>query len=456
MRLAELVDQRVAIWGYGREGRAALNLLRERFPQQRFTLLCTSAEAVAAQALVDANLDVLVHSTESKALLQFDVVIKSPGISPYQRDVDDALDAGARFTSGSAIWFAENPHARTICITGTKGKSTVSALIAHLLRSAGKTVALAGNIGLPLLELMDVKTSIDWWVIELSSFQTRDAQAVPDVLLVNNLYPEHLDWHGSIETYYVDKLALAAQARHLVLNAQQPELVAYCDQHPARTFFGTSGGWHVTDSAICRSDKHVFDLSASPLPGAHNAKNLCAALAVLDAANEDALALAPFIASFQPLPHRLQTLGVRDGITYVNDSIATTPYATVEALRSFPARAVTLLVGGFDRGVSWQDFAQQMRVAPPHTIITMGASGARIAASLRAHAVTCEIVETVRLEAAIALAKTRTPIDGIVLLSPGAPSFDQFRDYAERGREFARLAGFDPALISGIAGLGVA
>ncbi|QBB69698.1 UDP-N-acetylmuramoyl-L-alanine--D-glutamate ligase [Pseudolysobacter antarcticus] len=456
MRLAELAGKRVAIWGYGREGRAALNLLRQRFPQQRFTLLCTSAEAAAAHALADANLDVLVHAAESNALLQFEVMIKSPGISPYQPAVHDALEAGVRFTSGSAIWFAENPHARTICITGTKGKSTVSALIAHLLRSAGKTVALAGNIGLPLLELMDVKTSIDWWVIELSSFQTRDAQAVPDVLLVNNLYPEHLDWHGSIETYYADKLALAARAKHLVIGAQQPELAAYCDQHPARTFFGTSSGWHVTDAAIWRGDKRVFDLSASPLPGAHNAQNLCAAFAMLEAAGEDAVTFAPFIASFQPLPHRLQTLGVRDGITYVNDSIATTPYATLEALHSFPARAVTLLVGGFDRGVSWEDFALHMQVAPPHTIITMGANGARIAASLRAHAVTCEIVETVTLEAVIAVAKTRTPVDGVVLLSPGAPSFDQFRDYAERGREFARLAGFDPQLISGIAGLGIA
>ena len=113
MRLAELAGKRVAIWGYGREGRAALNLLRERFPQQRFTLLCTSAEAAAAQTTADTNLDVVVYSAESKTLLQFDVVIKSPGISPYQPAVFDALDAGVRFTSGSAIWFAENPHART-------------------------------------------------------------------------------------------------------------------------------------------------------------------------------------------------------------------------------------------------------------------------------------------------------------------------------------------------------
>ncbi len=456
MRLAELAGKRVAIWGYGREGRAVLNLLRERFAQQRFTLLCTSTEAVAAQALADANLDVIVYSADCDALLQFDVVIKSPGISPYQSAVNDALEAGVQFTSGSAIWFAENPHARTICITGTKGKSTVTALIAHLLRSAGKTVALAGNIGLPLLELMDVKTSIDWWVIELSSFQTRDAQAVPDVLLINNLYPEHLDWHGNVETYYADKLTLAAHSKRVVISAQQPELATHSDRHPARTFFGSSSGWHVTDDAISRADKLVFDLSAAPLPGAHNAQNLCAALATLEAAGEDAVALAPFIASFQPLPHRLQTLGVRDGITFVNDSIATTPYATLEALRSLQARVVTLLVGGFDRGVSWEEFAQQMHVVPPRTIITMGANGARIAASLHAHAVTCEIVETSTLEAAIASAKTRTPADGTVLLSPGAPSFDQFRDYAERGREFARLAGFDPSLISGIAGLGVA
>src|SRR4029079_572507 len=117
-------------------------------------------------------------------------------------------------------WFAEHPRARTICVTGTKGKSTVSALIAHLLRRGGTRVALAGNIGLPLLELIAPPQPPEWWVIELSSFQTRDFAGAPTVAVINNLYDEHLDWHGTRERYAADKLRIAADASRLVVAAQ--------------------------------------------------------------------------------------------------------------------------------------------------------------------------------------------------------------------------------------------
>ena len=161
--------------------------------------------------------------------------------------------------------------------------------------------------------------------------------------------------------------------------------------------------------------------------------------------------------SFRALPHRLQTLGERDGIRYVNDSIATTPYASVEALRSLSGSATTILVGGFDRGVSWRIFVDYVANHPPAGIVTMGANGLLIAEALGAISQPrFTLRRTGALADAFAQAREITPAGGTIVLSPGAPSFDQFHDYDERGREFAALAGFDESAIAQIEGLGLA
>jgi UDP-N-acetylmuramoylalanine--D-glutamate ligase len=467
LRLADLADARVAIWGFGREGRAALAALRRRFPDKPIAVFCSAAEADALKARdglrngADARLRLITTVADAETLTQFDFVIKSPGISPYKPPAAPAQSAGVRFTSASALWFAEHPDARTICVTGTKGKSTVTALIAHILRKGGQRVALAGNIGLPLLDLLDVggpdqPPAPDWWVIELSSFQTRDFGGAPTIAVINNLYEEHLDWHGTTERYVADKLAIAADARQLVVNAQA-DLLAATAAHARRRVFGAPAGWHVRDRAIWRGDERALGLAEVPLPGTHNALNVCAALAAVEAAGFDAIALAAHVATFKPLPHRLQRIGTRDGIDYVNDSIATTPYATIEALRSLADRPVVVLVGGFDRGVDWEPFVHHVAAHAPVAIVTMGANGAAIATALRRIADPRFALEaTASLADALARARQVGPAGATILLSPGAPSFDQFRDYAERGREFARLAGFDPASITQIEGLGIA
>lgn len=388
-------------------------------------------------------------------LSTFDVVIKSPGISARKPEILEAQHNGTHFTSGTALWFAEHPQARVIAVTGTKGKSTVTALIAHLLRSLGRRVALAGNIGMPLLELLDPPQSPDWWVIELSSFQTREAAAL-DVGVINNLFEEHLDWHGTRERYVEDKLALAAAAHTLVVNAAQAEVLARTDAHEHRLAFGAADGWHVADGALQRVSRRVFELPDSPLPGPHNALNLCAALAAVEAAGEDALRAAAHIATFRPLPHRLQTLGERDGRVWIDDSIATTPQATLEALASLGDRRATVLIGGYDRGLDWRPFAHAVHSNAPHAIVTMGANGSRIGDILRERGGAYRLESVQSLADAVRIARALTPAGGVVLLSPGAPSFDQFRDYAERGCEFARVAGFDPAAIGMIEGLGIA
>jgi UDP-N-acetylmuramoylalanine--D-glutamate ligase len=505
-RLSALAGKRVAVWGYGREGRAALSVLRRRFPDQPITLFCSEAEArnLAAHGLgagfpghgssseseksgrhayelssaretqalrrAGAGIEVITAPPDAAALSRFDVVIKSPGISPYREPYLSAQQAGVHFTSASAIWFAERPDAKTICVTGTKGKSTLASLIAHLLRKHGRLTALAGNIGLPLLELLDVENEPDWWVIELSSFQIRDFAGAPTIAVVNNLYEEHLDWHLTRENYAADKLRIAQAAQRVVVNAAQPEL-ARLAARDFRYAFNHREGWHLRDAAIWHGDERILAVGDIPLPGEHNALNVCAALAAVEAAGEfeanderrppldlrDARRLRDHLAGFRALPHRLQHLGMRGGIDYVNDSISTTPYAAIEALRSLHGHATTILVGGFDRGVDWRPFVDFVAEHPPRAVVTMGANGDAIAAALGGMAHPAFQLESTRtLADAFARAQTLTGAGGTILLSPGAPSFDQFTDYAERGREFARLAGFDPAAIAQIEGLGVA
>jgi UDP-N-acetylmuramoylalanine--D-glutamate ligase len=451
MRIADLAGRRVAIWGFGREGHAVIKALRERLPAQSLTLFCSAGEVDAAHAF-DAALEVVAGEPDAATLGQFDVVVKSPGVSAYKPALLAARAQGTQFTSGTALWFGENPDARVIAVTGTKGKSTTSALVAHLARSLGVRTALAGNIGLPLLELLGQQAGL--WVIELSSFQTGEAGPL-ELGVITSLYEEHLDWHGSRERYVADKLKLADAARTLLVNGQQPGLLECTAAHPHRLLFGTPEGWHVRNGAIRRGGQAVFDTAALAAPGLHNALNACAALAALEAIGMDALAAAPALVRFRPLPHRLQPLGEHGGRYWVNDSISTTPLATLAALESLHGRAVTVLVGGHDRGLDWTPFVEAMRTAPAHAIVCMGSNGARIEVALRAAGIACPVLLVGDLAGAVEVARTRTPEHGVILLSPGAPSFDQFKDYAERGRRFSALAGFDAAGIASIDGLGI-
>ncbi|HWT16207.1 MAG TPA: UDP-N-acetylmuramoyl-L-alanine--D-glutamate ligase [Patescibacteria group bacterium] len=456
MRWAELAERRVAVLGFGAEGRAACRAFRRRFAAQTLHLFCSEAEAIDARALGDAWLRIDSTPVSADALRAFDVVIKSPGVSPYRSPLVDAVAAGVRVTSGSALWFAEHPDARTIAVTGTKGKSTTSALIAHLLRAGGHRVALAGNIGLPLLDLPD-DAGVAAHVVELSSFQTRDFEANPRVALITNLIEEHLDWHGSGERYVADKLRiLGDRSRTIaVLNAEDPTLSGLETSGDVR-WFATPAGWHLDAGHVCRGAEPRLALADLPLSGRHNALNLCGALAAIEAAGFDATALANHARSFRPLPHRLQVLGTRDGITHVNDSIATTPQAAQAALDHFAGQRVAVLLGGHERGLDWTTFARAVAARPPHAIATMGANGERIADTLAAHGLGGIVRRCTSIDEAYAAARNALVGGGVLLLSPGAASFGAFRDYAERGRRFAELAGEDPRSITAIAGLGIA
>ena len=437
MLISELRDLDIAVLGAGREGRSAIRWLRKEFPQKALTVYDE-----APVSLEEDPLSVVVTGTlDARKLQAHDLLIRSPGISPYRAAL---RKAGVQCTSTSSLWFAAHPRARTICITGTKGKSTTAALTAHLLRTAGLQAQLAGNIGQALL---DCPERVDgWWVIELSSYQLADLGAQPSLAAILNVSDEHLDWHGNAANYRRDKLRLAELAGRspLILNHGDEFLREQFGARIGVHWFGHHQGWHVREDRLYRGPETFAGIPRQSLPGAHNLENLAAALTLVEAAGIEVADPGAALEAFRGLPHRLQVLGEADGVLFVNDSLATTPVATLAALRAYRERPVILLAGGLDRGLDWRPMVARMRETTPAAVICLPDSGPSIA-HLMAQ---CGLQPERGIHCADGLAAAMRTVGelsragDVVLLSPGAASFPQFRDYADRGRQFAGLAGF--------------
>ena len=438
--------RRIAILGAGREGRAALGWLRVHEPDAELTVIAEQQPETEISPWLRPREQLIVEPLSAVRLQKYDLLVRSPGISPYREPLRIARERGAAFTTATNLWFAAHPGARTVCITGTKGKSTTAALLAHLLHAAGLRVRLAGNIGVPLLgcEITDV----DWWVIELSSYQIADLEAHPDIAVILNLSPEHLDWHGSAEVYFADKLRLADLVRDggLILNGADSELTRRFGGRRDLTWFGSERGLGGNGNSLQGDPGGLAIQMPASLPGRHNRMNAAAALAAAEAVGADRAAAIAAIATFEGLPHRLQVLGERGGITYVNDSIASTPVATAAALEALAGRTVVLLVGGFDRGVDWTPYLADFTRYCPRAIIGLPDSGARIVERLRAGGVRCAngLHVAADLGEGLQRARSAAQVGDVILLSPGAPSFPRFADYRARGQAFARVAGFPP------------
>lgn len=447
MRLADLANLDIAILGAGREGRATWRWLRTHLPDRQITIYDEkfSAESLA---LFDRDTRVVARAGpfDAALLAGHEVLIRSPGISPYRPELKALKGEPCQVTSPSNLWFSNFPREKTICITGTKGKSTTAALVAHLLSAAGQKTQLAGNIGEPLLACNG--EGIDWWVIELSSYQLADLQARPAIAAITNISDEHLDWHGDAQAYRSDKLRLATLAGDapLVLNYSDSELQLRFGTRNNSHWFGRANGWHVEDDTLKYADAAFPGLPRGSLKGAHNLENLAAALTIIAQTGVAIDDLSSTLQSFRGLPHRLQHLGEKNGIQFVNDSLSTTPVATIAALQAFRDSPVILIVGGLDRGLDWRPHLPQIMEAAPVAMICMPDSGAAIAALMQAS--DCCLRDGIHCVDSLGEAmETATALAGpgsVVLLSPGAPSFPRFRDYADRGSQFADLAGLSP------------
>ncbi len=437
MLISDLLGQNVALLGAGRETRALARRVRAQAPEQ---VLHWYSEAPVPDFEPGACDKLVLGELAAAPLGQHEILVRSPGISPYREALQRARAQGVEITSGTNLWLAENPSARTLCVTGTKGKSTTSALLAHLLRASGQRVGLAGNIGVPLLACD--AASADWWVLELSSYQLCDLHESVWLGLITNLSDEHLDWHGGAERYRRDKLRLAelTPKGRLLANAADADLRQRLAYRPDTNWFNGAEGIHVAHGQLWLDQVAVPDCAA--LPGAHNRENLAAALAALQLIHELPQDLQGPLNSFQGLPHRLQLVGEYAGKRYFDDSLSTTPVATLAALEALAGQPITVLVGGLDRGLDWQALASDFASHAPHALIGMPDSGQRLLHDLAAGGLQPPggMHFAQDLGQAVALAARVTPVEGVVLLSPGAPSFPHFRDFQQRGERFAAAA----------------
>ncbi len=427
MLLSELKAARVAVWGYGVEGQATCDYLQMRCPELAFCVLCPPAE------VDDRTVQFITTAVDAALLNQFDVVIKSPGISPYQAFLSNAE---CQLISSAALWFANERSGQVIAITGTKGKSTSCAMLAEVLSVMGYRVVLAGNIGVPLIQCLDV---YDFVVLETSSYQAQDGAIKADVAVLLNLYSEHLNWHHSEQQYHLDKWRLLQQASHAVLNGKDQHSAELLTSRPvdgAFSFFEDQQGYYELNEVLMYQDKALLSKYGWSLKGAHNLRNAAAVCTVIGVLGLDIKQAINAIKKFKALPHRLESVATIKGVSYINDSISSTPHATWAALTTVEIPRTILLVGGFDRGVDWLWWVKKMSAGAPKAVICSGQNGKKIAQLILNHGIKTQCLWEPSLKQAVQSAKQLAQPGDFVLLSPGAPSFDAFNDYQHRGQKF--------------------
>jgi UDP-N-acetylmuramoylalanine--D-glutamate ligase len=417
---SDLRDRRVGIWGLGVEGRANLRKL--------------AALGVAPLVMVDdrpASDDVLATADGGlHALAGCDVVVKSPGISRTREDLRSLESAGVPVTGGLGLWLAEADRDRVLCITGTKGKSTTTAIAGHLATGLGQRVLLGGNFGTAPWD-PEAPQDVDWWVVETSSYQATDVSVGPAVVAVTSLSQDHLDWHGGPENYFRDKLSLCRRpgVRQVVADGDSPLLREHAD------LLGPAVRW-----------VHAFDdpgwTSGLGLLGEHNVRNALVARAALVALGvpgaDDDDRVAAAARDFAGLGSRLCPVGRMDGVDFVDDSLSTNVLPTLAAVDAFRGRRVALLVGGHDRGIDYAPLAEGLAGRDGLLVLCLPDSGARIAQALRTDAPDLDVREVSELSEGVRAGFQWARPDGVVLLSPAAPSFGRYRNYEERAADFVR------------------
>ncbi len=451
VRFSELEGKRVGVWGAGREIASLARALQRSLPAARIAVAAFDAppSVQEREALRSGEVRIVAPAQAAAALRECDVVVRSPGVSIHRAELRALAEEGVPITTATSLWLAEHGAAGVLGVTGTKGKSTTAALTAHLARAGGVRVALAGNIGAPALDLLE-GAPVELTVIELSSYQIADLALGPELALVLNLFREHADWHGSEQAYREEKLRLLALpgVRSALVNGRDGALVARARElagaERGLALFGVPGGWDTGEAGITRAGELVLAADELPLPGEHNALNLCAALAALELAGVPHPALPQALAGFQALAHRLQEVAAGAGITWIDDSISTTPESAIAALQSFGGRAVVLIAGGQDRGQDYDGLAREL-ARRGTSVVAIPTTGTRLLATALAAGVPPEracaagdLAEAVQV--AHALARGAAEAGAVVLLSPAAPSYDHFRDFEERGERFAALA----------------
>jgi UDP-N-acetylmuramoylalanine--D-glutamate ligase len=448
-QMMDLKGKKVLVVGLGKSGLAAALFLRRRGAHVTVSDV-RSAEALAKDipALLDEGIMV---ETGGHGLLTFrrqDLIVVSPGVplntpelaqvKSFGLPVIGELELAARFLKG-----------KTLAITGSNGKTTTTALVGEILEKAGVPTLVGGNIGVPVVALIDQSTDDTWSVLEVSSFQLESTERFhPSIAVILNITPDHLDRHGSFENYALAKeriFAAQTESDCLILNADNARAAQAAVRSVPRVFFFSiehsveQGAWVEDGFVVYRSGKDqptekIMPLSGVPLKGAHNVENVLAAVVASRQAGVTAEQIRTGVEAFQAVEHRLEFVAKINGVDFYNDSKATNVDATMKAVSSFNS-GIHLILGGKDKNSDYTQLSQLVhdRVA---AIYTIGSAAAKIESELRG---VVSILSCETLDKAVSAAASAARPGEVVLLAPACSSFDQFENYEQRGRAFKQL-----------------
>jgi UDP-N-acetylmuramoylalanine--D-glutamate ligase len=460
--LVDLASRSIVIAGFGVEGRDVFRFLRGRFPDQ--VLAIAEARTVEAldppgHALIANDRHLVLHSGPDhlKHVADYDVAFRSPGIPLAHPALSAARAHGTVITSQAALFFALCRR-RVVGVTGTKGKSTTTALIHAMLEAGGHPSHLVGNIGPELggaspLGVLETAREDATFVYELSSFQLEDLTLSPDIAVLLDIVPEHLDHHGSFEAYAAAKENITryqTATDWLVVDAASPTASAIATRSLAHRL-SCRHDVPLAHGCFVAGGQVVFRTTDGPetivpaaeveraLPGRFNLRNVLPAVAVGRILSVDPEAIAAAIRAFRPLRDRFEDVGTFRDITFYNAAIATVPEATIAHLAALSPRVATVILGGVDRGVSYETLARTLVAEGVRTLILFPTTGARIWAEIErlSPPEVPRRVDVEDMETAVRAAYELTPRGMICLHSPAAPSRGGlFSSYAERGAQY--------------------
>ena len=437
-----LRGKRIAVLGLGVSNRPLVRLLLEfgcdvtgcdRTPREKLDAEVLELEKAGCKlSLGEGYLDAM----------EADVLFRTPGIHPGNPAIVALARKGAQVTSEMEVFFEVAP-CHLIAVTGSDGKTTTTTLISEMLKAAGKTVWLGGNIGTPLLPLVRQMKQSDYAVVELSSFQLMDMKRSPEIALVTNLAPNHLDVHKDMEEYVDAKkniFIFQDEAGKLILNADNAITAAFRGNGETK-FFSRQGAGHVDirNGIICRGGEAVLDPAHILIPGVHNIENYMAAIAAVEGLVPDDI-ICQVAKTFGGVEHRIELVRIRDGVKFYNDSIASSPSRTIAGLRSFKEKVI-LIAGGYDKHIPYDVLGPEI-CQHVKALFLGGATGPKI----REAVLNCPeyreelfIQDCGDFESAVRAAAAYAQNGDIVLMSPASAAFDQFKNFMVRGEFYKKL-----------------
>ena len=447
--MMELKGKKVLVVGLGKSGLAAALFLRRRGAQVTVSDV-RSAEALAKDipALLEAGIMVEAGGHGLLTFRRQDLIVISPGVpldtpelaqvKSFGLPVIGELELAARFLKG-----------KMLAVTGSNGKSTTTTLLGEILEAAGLPTLVGGNIGVPVVALIDQSTDETWSVLEVSSFQLESTEKFhPTIAVILNITPDHLDRHGNFENYARAKERIfAAQTAedYLVLNADNTPAADAATRSAARVYWFSvehpveQGAWLQQGYVVYRAARdaateRVMLLGGIPLKGSHNVENVLAAVCAARLAGASADTIAKAVENFRAVEHRLEYVATLNGVEYYNDSKATNVDATAKAIASFSS-GIHLILGGKDKNSDYRQLSDLLRERVC-AVYTIGSAAAKIESHLRG---VISIHSCGTLDKAVAAAALAARPGEIVLLAPACSSFDQFESYEHRGRVFKEL-----------------